>query len=205
MPRLSRLKRRALSSRQGAIAIIAVICFVTGIIVGAVAAVSREETERAALSAELSAHIAGLAGLGQAPGVQEALQSVVSNLMFVAIVWVLAFARIAGFLSFMVVMLQGVSYGFTTAALITALGVWDGLIAALVYLPQALIMTPALLFVCTSSVSYVCVKQQGRPNTYGEASLRKYAHVLAVAALLAVLAAALDLYLAPVMARLIYS
>ena len=203
MPRLSRLGRRALSSRRGAITAVAVICFVTGIIVGAVAAASRGEYERAVLSAELYAHIMGLAGLGQALEAQDVLQSVVNNLMFVVVVWVLAFARIAGFLSFMVVMLQGVSYGFTTAALVIAFGVRDGLAAAMIYLPQALIMTPALLFVCTSSVGYVCLTQQGRTSTYGEAGLRRYVKTLVMASFLAVLAAALDVYLAPAVARLV--
>ena len=203
MPRISRLGRHALSSRLGAIAIIAAICFMTGIIVGAVAAVSRGEYERAALSAELAAHVMGLAAHGQAAGAQEILQSVVNNFMFVFVIWVLAFARAAGFLSFMVVMLQGVSYGFTTAVLVLAFGVRDGLAAAMIYLPQALIMAPALLFVCTNSVSYVCLTQHGRPSTYGEASLRRYAKTLVMASLLAILAAMLDVYLAPAVARLI--
>ena len=203
MPRLSRLGSRALSSRRGVIAIIAAICFVTGLVVGAVAAVSRGEYERAALSAELAAHVMGLAGLGQAAAAQAIPQSVVNNLMFVFVIWVLAFARAAGFLSFMVVMLQGVSYGFTTAALVLAFGARDGMAAAMIYLPQALIMAPTLLFVCASSVNYVCLTQQGRPSTYGEASLRRYAKTLIIASFMAVLAAVLDVYLAPAVARLI--
>ena len=204
MPRLSRLKRRALSSRQGAIAIVAAICFITGIIVGSVAAVSRGEYEMAAISAELSAHILNLANSGQAVGTQAILQSIVNSLMFVVIIWVLAFARSAGFLSFIIIILQGFSYGFTTSALVVTFGLWSGLLSALVYLPQALIMIPSLLFVCTSSVSYVCLTFSGRQNTYGEAGFLRYVKVLVIASTLAIFAAILDVYLAPVMARLIH-
>jgi len=203
MPRLSRLGRRALKTRQGAIAIIAVICFITGIIAGAVALISRGAIEQASIAAELASHITSLAGHYQAPDAQEILQNFVSNLIFVAVIWVLAFARTAGFLSFMVVMLQGASYGFTTAALVAAFGIVDGLAATLVYLPQALILAPTLLYVCTSSVKYVCLTRGGRPNS-DEASLRRYTKTLAIAAIFAAFATLLDVYLSTFVARQLF-
>jgi len=177
------------------------ICFVTGVIVGVLAVLSRGEIEQASVAAELATHIAGLAGQHQSPGAQEILQGIVGSQLFVVVVWVLAFARVAGFLAFMVVMMQGVSYGFTTAALVAAFGVQDAAAASLVYLPQALVLTPVLLYVCTSSVSYVCSTLNGRGNAHGEAGFRRYCGVLVVAVVCAAVAGLMDVYLAPFVAR----
>jgi len=201
MPRLLRLRRDSAFSRHGVITLSAAICLAAGITIGVFVALGRGEAERAALFTELAAHVTGLAAFSQTPNFMDVLQSFVGNLLFLAVVWVLAFARIAGFLSFIVIMLQGASYGFTTMVLIAALGARNGLLTAMVYIPQALIMAPALIYVCASSVGYICLTRSDRSSPYGYTGLRRYARVLAVSSLFALFAAILDVYLSPIMAR----
>jgi len=188
-------------SRQTAITAAAVICLVTGLVVGAIAAMSRGEAEQAALFADLAAHFLSLAHTEQAATVLSMLQHTVGNLLFALIIWLLAFARAAGFLSYPVVFLQGISYGFTTAILAVSLDLRDVLAALLVYLPQAVLTACALLYVCANSISYICLTHNGRRHNYGEAALRRYAKVLAVAVFVALAASAMDIYLAPIAAR----
>jgi len=197
MPRTSKSERPHLG-------IIPIGCFVTGVIIGAAAILSRGEIEQASVGAELAAHIMRLAALGQPISVQEVLQSIVGNMLFVVIIWVLAFARFAGFTALMVVVMQGASYGFTTAALVANFGVRSGLAATLVYLPQMLILAPTLLYVCTSSLNYVSLTLNGRLQTYGEAHFRQHIKVLAIAAILAVAAAMFDVLISPLTAQYLF-
>jgi len=197
MPRTSKSERPYLG-------IIPIGCFVTGVIIGAAAILSRSEIEQASVGAELAAHISNLAAPIQHVGAQEVLQSIVGNMLFVVIIWVLAFARFAGFIALMVVVMQGASYGFTTAALVANFGVRNGLAAMLVYLPQMLILAPTLLYVCTSSLNYVSLTLNGRLQTYGEANFRQHIKVLAIAAILAVTAAMFDIFFSPLTARYLF-
>ena len=175
-----------------------------GIFIGVAAILSRSEIEQASVGAELAAHIARLIDPPQHVGAQEVLQSIVGNLLFVVIIWVLAFARFAGFIALMVVIMQGASYGFTTAAFLANFGLRSGLAAMLVYLPQMLIFTPTLLYVCTSTLNYVSLTLNGRLNTYGEPHFRQHIKVLAIASTFAVVISTLDIFFSPFIAQLLF-
>ena len=78
------------------------------------------------------------------------IEGIIKHGKFVAIIWLLGFIPRFSFLSFFIILWQGIGIGFTTAILTRGFGGAGVLYAAALYLPQNMIMIPVYFYAAIS-------------------------------------------------------
>ncbi|MCL2699545.1 MAG: stage II sporulation protein M [Defluviitaleaceae bacterium] len=185
-------KKRAANKPRGLTVILTLIaCMLVGIAVGAIAGVSGYE----AVSGSLAGYLQNF-GLDADPWEVMRESSLKYGKLFV-IIWLLAFLPSGGFLpvgglaATLLLIFRGAAYGFSTAVLIRGYGLAGAASAAILYLPQSLILIPAYIFAAYSCVSFA--------QKTGE--IRSYLPVLIGGLAVSLLAGFIDAFVIPGLVR----
>jgi uncharacterized membrane protein SpoIIM required for sporulation len=113
------------------------------------------------------------------------------------IIWLLAFLPTGGFLpvgglaATLLLIFRGASYGFSTAALIHGYGLAGAASAAILYLPQSLLLIPSYIFAAYSCVWF----------TQKTGEIKRYLPVLAGGLAMSLIAASIDAFITPGLVR----
>lgn len=128
-------------------------------------------------------------------------ESVVKYVKVVIIIWLLAFVPAGGFFTLIIIMVRGVSYGFTTSFLIKMFGSEGVVCAALLYLPQTLILIPTYFYIAFLSINFILFNLNSFKKSSSKKMLNditiKYIVSFVICCLLCAFAAFIDAFVVP--------
>jgi len=168
-----------------------IACMLAGVTVGAIAGASGYP----AVSGSLAGY---LQNFGQHSEPWDVLrESTLKYGKLFVIMWLLAFLPSGGFLPIgglvatLLLIFRGAAYGFSTAVLIRGYGLAGAASAAILYLPQSLLLIPSYIFAAYSCVWFI--------QKTGE--IKNYLPVLIGGLAVSLLAAFIDAFVAPGLVR----
>ena len=197
-------KGRLRLGKQHAILLVIALCFAAGLVAGALSVHGMGEVRFAKAASDMATylHTMGASPLSKAELFRA---SVFKHVKLVVIIWFLAFAPAGGFAVFVLLLLRGASYGFTTALLVDSYGATGLVTSAILYMPQCLVLVPAYFFMSYCTVNYILVnlkrKNDKRPQPKTQNGLKSHAASLAVGCGAAVLAGAIDTFVVPMLVK----
>jgi len=177
-------KRKVRLKKAQAIFFFLTLCFITGIIAGAFSVLTMSEQNSMSAKESIISYIIRV-NLGEtSPPADVFLSSLITHATTAILIWALAFLKFGGLIILPVFMFTGARFGFSTALLITAFS-WRGILhAALIYLPQALILIPCYFLISYYSIDFSLIRAQKK----------QYAVKLLIAVLVIALVSALDIF-----------
>lgn len=138
-----------------AIVIMLIACMLAGMVVGVISGASGYPS----ISGSLSWYLQNFGQYSEPWDIFR--ESTLKYGKLFVIIWLLAFLPSGGFLPIgglaatLLLIFRGASYGFSTAALIRGYGLAGAASAAILYLPQSLLLIPAYIFAAYSCVWYI--------------------------------------------------
>lgn len=210
-------KRRFRATNRQAVMFTLIACMLVGVVIGAIAGVGAGYT---AVSGSLTGYLQGFRDAAPEP-MDILRESALKYGKIFVFIWLLAFLPSGGFLpvgglaATMLIIFRGASYGFSTAALIRSYGMAGAVCAAMLYLPQSLLLIPAYIFAAYSCIWFIQMANGGSPAftktgarrggfldfTQKTGELKEYLPVLAIGLIISLLAGLIDAFVVPGLVR----
>lgn len=187
------------------ICVMTMLIFLMGIIFGSLAVKVLPQSQKAELAEDLRVFFRGFGGIRQAAGVAASRQALYNNLKTILIAWVLGLSVIGAPGILVLLFLRGFIIGFTVGFLVDEMAARGIILAAVSVLPQNVFIIPAILGGCAASLAFAVALAQDRLThkrvpVYPQFLLTVV--ISAGAALLLVLAGAVESYVTPVFIQL---
>lgn len=183
---------RLRATNRQAVIITLIACMLTGIFIGAIAGVTFAGTGYAQLHEGLTGYLRSFKGGLEYP-MDVFRESALKYGKLFVFIWLLAFLPsggflpLGGFIATLLIIFRGAAYGFSTAVLVRSYEAPGAVCAAILYLPQSLLLVPAYIFTAYSCVRYI--------QKTGE--IRGYLPVLAIGIAVSLLAGFIDAFIVP--------
>lgn len=116
------------------------------------------------------------------------------NIKYLIIIWILGFAKLGVLFIFVLIVLKGISYGFTMAFFIIEFGILGIFYACLFYLLQNIILIPFHFYVSLKACTYSSRKFYKHKNSH---TLRKYLLILVFVLIVSIIISLFDVIVCP--------
>jgi len=147
-------KRKVRLKKSQAIIFFLTLCFITGITAGFFSVFTMNEQNIMSAKESIVNYINRVNSGDISPAADVFLSSLLTHATTAVLIWALAFLKFGGLIILPVFMFTGARFGFSTALLIRAFE-WRGLLhAALIYLPQALILIPTYFLISYFGIDF---------------------------------------------------
>ncbi|MEK3885919.1 stage II sporulation protein M [Bacillus sp. FSL K6-3431] len=182
------------------------VLFLMGIIFGAILVNSLSAPQKDDLFYYLNQYFSKVADGKTVPSEELFKLSLLHNIKFTVLMWVLGISIIGFPLIFILIFIKGIVVGFSVGFLVNQMG-WNGLLLSFVsLLPQNLLIIPVIMFIgaCSIGLSITLIKKIFfRKNlTFQLAPVfSKYILVYITAVAVLVVAACIEAYIAPVLMK----
>ena len=112
------------------------------------------------------------------------------------LIWALAFIKFGGLIILPVFMLTGIRYGYSTALLLEVFGLEGMTYAALLYLPQALLLLPCYFMLSYYGIDFsLTLTGKDKRSTSSPSYIKDYILKLLIGLLIAILASGVDVFM----------
>ncbi len=188
-------KKFVFTKKQAILTLIA-LCFVAGLAVGIISVKSLDGAYFNEISVSIKDYLHSFNNINNADKMDRLRESIFKHTKLVIIIWLLGFIPAGGFIVFILLLVKGAGYGFTTGLLIEQFGFYGAITAAIVYLPQSIIIIPTYFFTSYCSINYILFNINNNKEK-DSSFLKEYFCILLICCLFAILTSLLEVYVVP--------
>ena len=186
-------KRKTRLKKSQAIIFFLILCLITGITAGVFSVRAMNEHRAESAAGSITSYINRInAGETSSPAFIF-FNSLFKHGKTAVLIWFLAFIKFGGLIILPTFMLTGIRYGYSTALFVSIFGLRGLAYAALLYLPQALLLLPCYFLLSYYGIDF-SLTFTAKDNTKPPSIIRGYAFKLLIGMFLVVLASGLDVF-----------